>query len=295
MTPVRFRPGPLPAEAYEAPSGEVMRLVRGPRWLTSPPDGRSGLVGRAALHGLIAPMTQLTFLNFDLQMFLFLVFHRSFVSRAGHGLFMATENLFLMAALRELPLAGPVDAGLVHAVVLAVWYGVVARRAGLPAWYALTLPLLGVLYAASGPVGALCRSALGVSPAWLALGSAALVALSHAAEPHLPPRTADPWRWVLISDYMGEPGIGWARRAGRALRLVSLSLIGTVAEAWAGLRLMPYNWLVLMMRAGYAPARWAALQDHAERAWATGQPALDYVGTGGGTFLDADALPPPHR
>jgi hypothetical protein len=48
---------------------------------------------------------------------------------------------------------------------------------------------------------------------------------------------------------------------------------------------MPYNWLMLMMRLGYAPQRRAQLQDWAERAWATGQPALDFVGSGGGAFL----------
>lgn len=36
---------------------------------------------------------------------------------------------------------------------------------------------------------------------------------------------------------------------------------------------------------GYAPERHAELQGWAQRAWDTGQPALDFVGHGGGTFL----------
>jgi hypothetical protein len=63
--------------------------------------------------------------------------------------------------------------------------------------------------------------------------------------------------------------------------------MGAVSESWASLRLMPYGWLILMMRLGYAPERRAELYEWAERAWATGNPALDFVGTGGGTFLAA--------
>jgi hypothetical protein len=69
---------------------------------------------------------------------------------------------------------------------------------------------------------------------------------------------------------------------------VVIPLIGIVAESWASLRVMHYNWLLVMMRLGYAPARYAELRGWAERAWATGHPALDFVGSGGGTFLAPD-------
>ncbi len=93
---------------------------------------------------LVAPMTQLTFVSFHLQSFLFLVFHRKWPALVGHGAFMVTEHLFIIAALQPIAL-GPINAGLAYALLLLVWYAVVAllvahftevwceRRAGRPA------------------------------------------------------------------------------------------------------------------------------------------------------------------
>jgi hypothetical protein len=145
--------------------------------------------------------------------------------------------------------------------------------------------VVALLYAASGPLDALCRDRLLLSPAWGVFLSASLVGLSHASEPLLPPRTVDRWRWVPLREYINGRGLGAGRRLARMLHVVLISVLGIVAEAWAALRLMHYNWLLLMMRLGYAPERYAELEDWTERAWATGQPALDFVGTGGGTFL----------
>jgi hypothetical protein len=284
-----LRPSPVDAEIYRAPSSEAWRLVRRASWLTSPERGQSRAMGRLGLHFLIAPMTQLTFISFDLQAFLFVVFHRRLGSVLGHGIFMTTENLFLMAALRgvrvvELPF-GVVDGGMLHALLLLAWYGAMAAQARLRLWFAVTAPIVLALYAASGPLARACHESLGIAPAWGALASAFLVAVSHAAEPDLPPRTVDSWRWVPLRQHLLEPGIGPGARVLRMLHVVLLAITGTIAEAWASLRLMPYNWLLVMMRLGYAPARYAQIVEWRDRAWATGNPALDYVGTGGGTFL----------
>jgi hypothetical protein len=287
-----FQPSPLVAQAYKPPSREVRRLLRWAGWLTSPAPGRPGLAGRLGLQALISPMTQLTFFSFDLQAFLFVIFHRSRVAVIGHGVFMTTENLFLMALLRQITLAhtppGAVDGGLVYALVLLVWYGRVAWQARLRGWFALTAPLVVLLYLASGLVAAACRDTLHVSPAWGVFASALLVAFSHLGEPLLPPRTADRWRWISLREYLMAPELRSRTRALRFGHLVVISVLGIIAESWASLRLMPYNWLLVMMRLGYAGERYAELQGWAERAWATGNPALDFVGTGGGTFLTVD-------
>lgn len=281
----------MTAEVYQPPSTEARRLLRVARWLTSPNGGQSGLPARLALQVLIAPMTQLTFVSFDMQAFLFLVFHRRKLAVIGHAAFMTTENLFLMAWLRETTVAstgiGAIDAGLLYAAVLLIWYGSVAFAARLRAWFALTVPIVGLLYAASGPLDALFRERLQMSPLWGVAISALLVALSHGAEHFLPPRTLDPFRWTTLHDYFHAPGLSLWDRTLRALHVAFITLNGAGAEAWASLRLMHYNWLLLMMRMGYAPERYRELQDWTERAWATGQPALDFVGTGGGTFLES--------
>lgn len=85
-----FRPAPVTAQAYVPPSRETLQLVRKFRWLTSPESGLSSRGARLCLHFLIAPMTQLAFFNFDLQAFLFLVFHRSPLAIVGHA--WATGN-----------------------------------------------------------------------------------------------------------------------------------------------------------------------------------------------------------
>lgn len=234
-------------------------------------------------------MTQLTFFSFDLQAFLFLVFHRRKLAVFGHAIFMTTGNLFLMAWLRQFTIAttiaGPLDAALLYVLVLLTWYGIVAFGARLRAWFAVTLPVVWMLYAASLPLATIFRETLHISAAWGVVVSALLVALSHGAEHFLPPRTVHPWRWTRVRDYWDAPELSVGARVMRLLHLTLILVIGTGAEAWASLRLMHYNWLMLMMRLGYAPERYAQLQHWTEQAWATGQPALDFVGTGGGTFL----------
>lgn len=288
-----FQPSPIAAEVYRHPSQEAQRLLRRARWLTSPSEGRSPWIARVALQMLIAPMTQLTFVSFDLQAFLFLVFHRRLLAVLGHGIFMTTENLFLMAWLRELTIArtsfGTIDGALVYLLLLLAWYGAVAHAARLYGWFAVTVPVVSLLYVASEALSALCHRH-DVSPGWGVVLSASLVALSHGAEHYMPPRTVDPWRWVRPRDYMLTPELSIATRLLRGLHIVFISVNGAVAESWASLRLMHYNWLFVMMRLGYAPERYAELRSWSERAWASGEPALDFVGTGGGTFLS-----PPDR
>lgn len=291
-----FQPSPVAAQAYKPPSREVRRLLRRLGWLTSPATGRPTLAARLGLQALISPMTQLTFFSFDLQAFLLLVFHRSRVAMIGHGVFMTTENLFLMALLRQITVArtpvATIDGGLVYLLVLLVWYGRVAWRARLRGWFALTAPLLVILYLASGVVSAVCRETLQISPAWGIIASAVLVAFSHLAEPLMPPRTAHRWRWMSVREYVLLPELRPATRALRVGHLLVIALLGVIAESWASLRLMHYNWLLVMMRLGYARERYAELQGWSERAWASGNPALDFVGTGGGTFLAATGEDP---
>src|SRR5262245_39938162 len=124
-----FQPSPVVAEIYQSPSSEALRLIQRVPWLASPEGGHSRKWGRLSLRVIIAPMTQLTFFSFDLQAFLFLVFHTSKFAIIGHALFMTSEHLFIMAALRHIPIAGTaLDAALLYAIVMLAWYGTVAFR-----------------------------------------------------------------------------------------------------------------------------------------------------------------------
>lgn len=280
-----FQPSPLQPQLYYPPSSEARRLVRLGPWLVSPTDGKPGVVARLVLMAMIAPMTQLTFVSFHLQSFLFLVFHRKWPSLIGHGVFMTAENLFILAALRPFAL-GRVNAAVAYALLLLVWYGVVAWQERLLLWFGVCVVLVGGLYALSAPVAELLLQ-LHV-PVWSAiLVSAFLIAASHTPEKALPPRAAGRFRWIPLFEFTAAPGISVVERLGRILRVAMFTVWGTLDECWAAPRLMPYNYLMVMMRFGYAPQLAGQLNGWCEDAWQNGEPAIDYVGTGGGTFLAA--------
>jgi hypothetical protein len=67
---------------------------------------------------------------------------------------------------------------------------------------------------------------------------------------------------------------------------VALFLVwGTLNEWWAAMRLLPYNVLWLLFRAGYAKPVRDRVLGNVRRALDSGNPALDYVGVGGATML----------
>ncbi len=288
---------PEPADAgtpWVAPSAEHRWLLRHAAWLVSPADGRGSPLSRLLRSAMVAPMTQLTFFSFDMQCFLYQVFHTTWAARLGHLVGMTAEVLFLLAALSAWPIGAGVHAGHVFAALLGIWYVGVASAAGLRVWAAVATALVVGLSVAADAVALRLAQAGGDAPdlwtsPWLwACVSSFVVAVSHAPEPKLPPRAIGSSRWRRIDDYIlggGEPELSVARKVARALRVAAFVPLGTVNELWAGLRLMPYGWLMVMFRLGYAPRRWAALQALETAALRDGNPALDFVGVGGGAML----------
>ena len=270
------------AEMFCAPSREAVRLLRWAPAVFSPREGLGSLPARALRSLLIAPFTQLTFVSFDLQMFLFDVLHTSTAARVGHAVGMAGVTLFAMALAAHA--LGPWGGALVAAVLLA-WYGAVARAAGLRGWWAAMVPVVGALWAGAAWVSG-AWSGSGLLAGLLASGW--VVAGSHIPEPLYPARAGDPHRWMTLREFvLGPPSarLGWRAASLRAARVAADPLIGLCNELWASPRLLPYNVLRLMLAAGYAPELKRVLDDRAARALASGNPALDYVGIGGGTFL----------
>lgn len=296
--PVPLRPAAVPCAVFVAPSSEHRFLLRRAGWLVAPPDGRGGLLSRALREAMVAPMTQLTFASFDLQCYLYQVFHTTLTARLGHLLGMTAEVLCLLAALANVPLGtSGLHAGHVLAATLSLWHAAVALGARLPVWAAVAavLPwaLLSLGVSVATPLaGAISGdAAAGTVLLWLAAASAMMVALSHLPEPTIPPRTVEGSRWRSVLDYLrgrGEPPLASRTLALRLLRLAVFFPLGMLNEAWAGLRLMPYGWLFVMFRAGYAPARWSVLKRREQAGRASGNPALDYVGIGGDTMLEPD-------
>lgn len=278
-------------EVFVEPSDEARALLRlAPRLIDQQPEGP--LSARRLLRdALVAPFTQLTFLSFDLQDFLFGVFHTTWTARMGHLVGMTLVNLFLMAGFSELTAALPgVDGGALYAGALLCWYAAISRDARLALWWLAMVPVVGGLYALSQ---AFLVHTTGLTAAWsspwlLVLASALVISLSHAPEPRFPPRAGDPLAWVSVPDFVRGPAGARnpsVRVLRRALRVALYPWIGLVDELWASPRLLPYNVLHLLFAVGYAPRRAAELQDRVDRALASGNPAIDFVGIGGGVVL----------
>ena len=305
------QPGSPDAEVFVEPSTEAKRLVRLLGWLVAPKDGRGNLLSRAIGVMVVSPFTQFTFFSFDLQAFLYEVFHTRFQARLGHFLFMPAVNFWVMVALAQVSFFGPHPPGhefelygpngaTLYAVVLLVWYAAMAAVTRMWLWWLVMVPVVvglgmgaNALYNQNFILEAAERVWYAPTPLplnpflWMGV-SAFLIALSHLPEPLLPPRVNETRQWLSLSEYvLGPPGARHprGRQVVRALRAVLQSVWGTLDEWWASPRLMPYGFLFLMFRAGYQPARKAALDEHVRRAVASGNPALDYVGIGGGTFL----------
>ncbi|MBI5608471.1 MAG: hypothetical protein HY902_06280 [Deltaproteobacteria bacterium] len=284
-------PSSVPTEMFAPPSAEHRFLVRRAAWLVSPPDNRGGVLARFVRMVMVAPMTQLTFLSFDLQLFLYGVFHVTWTARAGHFVFQAGVTLWLLVAAAALLPAGAWLLG----AVLWLWYAAMARQYRLWGWAALMVPVVaGFAAAASWMAKSL---GAGHHPTWLhplplewnpwlwALLCAFLVGLSHAPEPKLPPRTVEGDRWLGLFDYILRHPELPSRRAVRAVRVGLFPFWGMLDELWASPRLVPYGFLLLLFRLGYRPDVWNRHQEWLSRAAASGNPALDYVGIGGGTPL----------
>lgn len=281
----------LYTEVFVPPSDEALALLRlAPRWMSmdadAPPSFR-----RVVRDALVAPFTQLTFLSFDLQYFLFGVFHQTWTARAGHLVGMSLVTLFLMAGFSKLTAGWPgFDGGAAIAALLLSWYAATSRDARLALWWLVMLPVVGLLYLGSQ---AFLHATAGSTSPWaqpwlLIFAAAAIVSLSHGGEPLFPPRAGDPHRWLTLREFVcGPPEAPISRRlmARRALRVMIFPFIGMLDELWASPRLLPYNILALMFRCGYAPQRRAELDERARRAVASGNPAVDFVGIGGGVGL----------
>lgn len=273
------RPTARRVEVHVPPSEEARRLIRWFPSLVCATDGP----WRVVRNVVVAPFSQLTFVSFDLQHFLFKGMHATWSTRISHGL-----GMFLVVAfgLRGLSLATEglaVDGGLILAGILVAWYQIVARSAGLPAW--------GLVAAAQVGLARLLASAIPLDRPWVWMFISAMwISYSHASEELYPPRAGDDLNWYPVEEYAQADGTRWGQ-VKQVSWMIFMAQTGILSEWWASWRLMPYNLLELMFALGYAPDRRAELHERVERAWATGQPALDFVGVGGGVVLTPTGEP----
>jgi hypothetical protein len=251
-------------EVWVEPSrGQRFWLRHAPSLFAPGPD-QSGFIRWWAI-ATVTPSTNVTGLNLPYQAYLDAIFHRTGLARVGHAVCMPIIVTALLGATSP-----PVGA-----VVLAVWWVSWALKWRDAWWGWCSLALAGGLAAVAFLVP-------WPRPTWLliALVGSLLQAASHALEP-LPPRVTRSPHWMPVGKYLLE-GPGRVRRLGH---LAAQVMFGTVDELVASPRLLPVLLLRLLWLTGHDATRRREALDLAHRAIASGNPALDYIGTGGGAPL----------
>ncbi len=268
------------AEVLLSPSAEQLFYARLLPSIFAPSEAEQGPISRAFGVFAVIPSVHYTIFSMPFQSYLYDVFHRTRTAQIGHALCMPLITGLLIA------LAG--DFAGVAAAILCVWYAIWGLVSGHWLWGAVMQPVVGALY-----LGAIGYQQLFREPGgwetwshplpWIAFLSL-VQTLSHFREPDLPPRANGTKRWLPLRPYLFEVD-GFSHlliRSGRVLRQI---FFGCFDEFWASPRLLPISVLRLMWRLGYRGREHRALRALSEKAIADGNPALDYVGIGGGTYL----------
>ena len=292
---VRPMPG-CKVEMYFPPSPEQLRLVRRLGPLVAPGDNRGSLLARVWGVFAVAPFAHWTFFSLPYQTYLYDIFHQTKNARFWHQVCMPLNVLMLLVFLAQFG-AGATNGALIGAAVLGAWYfaqGVQERyylwgtvSAGLMVLtFVLAAAYARAFFVAGAPWYA--PTALPYNPlVWMAVLSF-IQAASHGTEPRLPPRVTGSPYWMTVSEYIfGRPGArhGAGTVAVHALRTALQSVYGTIDEWWAAPRLFPFGILEQMWRHGYQRERFAVLDAMTQEAIASGEPAIDFIGSGGGAFL----------
>lgn len=125
------------------------------------------------------------------------------------------------------------------------------------------------------------------NPALWVLVFCFLQALSHICEPKLPPRVNQTAHWMSCGDMFKKYGYQKAF-------VISLAqaIFGTIDELLASARLLPLLMLRVCYTLGYQPKQWELLQLLVKKSLQYGDPALDYIGTGGAEYLPEDSVIP---
>ena len=222
----------------------------------------------------VVPSTNMTNLSLQYQSYLNDIFHTSWIARLGHALAMPCIVVCL---------------SLIFYTYCGLWV-TLAFHVGMTAWWMMWAAMerdwvWGIALAALSALvwsASMFLHAHQVSP-WLPLLVFALIqTLSHLPEP-LPPRVTRSARWVPLMDYLFKCSpIERLRRLGHAGMQV---IYGCIDETLASPRLICVVVLELLWLCGHRREqrdRWKALS---RKAIASGNPALDYIGIGGGTTL----------
>ena len=298
-------------QVYVEPTREQLFWVRVLGSLVSPPDNRGSWLARTFRLVGVTPIAHLAWSSLLFQAYLYELFHLTLLARVGHFVLMPLIVGALMLAAAPLHLVGvhpaehtttlfAANGALVVAGVLAAWYLWLAIREKMLAWGLVMVLVLAALYVGVNAFyyqnfildptqrGWLSALPTPLNPwVWLPI-LGILTSLSHMLEPNLPPRVTGTNRWMPVREFFVGPPTRPLPLTTTLINLIrggAQSLFGALDELWATPRLFPIGILRQMWRFGYQHHRQAELNALVKRALDEGNPALDFIGSGGGAFL----------
>lgn len=259
-------------------------------------DERPGALAQVLRHVLVVPIAHVTLLNLEYQIYLNQLMHTSAGAWLGHVVCIPLNVALLFYAIAFH--GGSSVVGLVLLALLAAWYLAMAKQQRSAPWAVASLSLLAGVWLLGDGLGGWAASLPGGAPWYLRplpliFAVSALQSISHTFERNIPPRANFEQHWVSLREFV------WGTRElslGQRLRSIAWAPIGllwgTLDEWWASAKLMPIYVLELLWCCGHQPQQREQLRRRTLEAIASGDPALDFVGVGGGaSVLELGELP----
>lgn len=300
-----------PVAVYVEPTREQLFWVKTLEGLVSPPDNRGSWAARVLARVGVTPIAHLAWGSLTFQAYLYELFHQTLLARFWHFVLMPLVLVAGMVFLAPLTLWGahptshaPVlfagNGALLLAGALALWYFLEAVAERMLLWGVVMVGLVAGLLVMANLI---YSQTFILDPAlrtwyasvswpwnpllWMAVMSV-VIAFSHILEPDLPPRVSKTSHWMPVMEFIrgtAEKPHSWGKQLVRAIELGLQGLYGSLDEFWATPRLFPVGILRQLWNMGYQRERQQELARLVERALKEGNPALDFIGTGGGAFL----------
>jgi hypothetical protein len=292
-------------EVWVAPTPEMLWWTRTFGSFIAPVPGRASWLAKLIGVVLVTPSAHFANLSLHFQQYLYDVFHQTTVARVAHFVCMPLINMMVLAFFAQFSwgaassgLLAP-NGALVLAALLCGWYLVQAKYNGVLLLGIVMQPVTIATYAAAvaywDAFGLPPNEAIWYAPTaapynpllWMVVLSF-VQAASHAPEPKLPPRVTGTAHWMSLTQFVFGPSDarhGPLQVLSRLVRSAAQIAFGALDEFWAAWRLIPFNFLEIMWRLGYAPAMYARNKDLSRRAIEHGDPAIDFIGVGGGAVI----------
>lgn len=248
------------------------------------PAEQPGWFVRLVRHITVTPLAFVTLRNVGYQIYLNQILHTASATWLVHLVCIPLNVALLFSALAVYVAPG---AALVLFGLLAGWYVLMAATMRGVAWGLVAVLVLTGLCGA-GLVAARVAAPFGAwaSPALWMFVVSSLQAYSHLCEAHVPPRANFERHWLSVREFLwGKRELPLRRRLLKLAWMPIGGLWGIFDEWYSSAKLLPFYLLELMWMFGYRPEQRAEHRGRSLAIVASGDPALDWVGVGGGASV----------